>query len=160
MRGRASWRCPGDPVAAAGTVSGGPMPKRTRGTLMSRGLGKLQRHIKALIEAQNERFHRECEADPEGDIPDCHFALTWSDIRKSLFVGPGFVIIDKPSPALERAAKRALHTLWKRKEIGRIRGHRYFYMPIEAWNEGFSPESEKQLKAVLERMAANEEHAA
>jgi hypothetical protein len=126
---------------------------------MSRGLGKLQRQIKALIEAQNERFHRECDADPEGDGPDCHFGLYWSDIRRSLFevAGPAFLIIKKPSPALERAAKRALHTLWKRKEIGRIRiAGRYCYVPIETWNESFSPESEKQLKAALERMEISE----
>ena len=126
---------------------------------MSRGLGKLQRLIKALIEAQHERFHQECNADPEGDIPDCQFWLYWSDIRRSLFeiAGPGFLIIKKPSPALERAAKRALHTLWKRKEIGRIRiAGRYCYIPIETWNEGFSPESEKQLKAALERLETAE----
>jgi hypothetical protein len=123
---------------------------------MSRGLGKLQREIKAQIYAQYERFHRQCDADPEGDGPDCHFWLYWSDIRRSLFevAGPGFLIIKKPSPALERAAKRALFTLVMRKEIGRIRiVGRYCYVPIEAWNESFSPEAEKRLKAALERFA-------
>src|SRR5262245_16523710 len=157
MRGRDRRRCLGDPVAVARKISGGPIHKRTRGTLMSRGLGKLQRHIKALIEAQDERYRQECDADPDGERePSCSFWLYWSDIKKSLFevAGPGFLIIEKPSPALERAAKRALHTLWKRGEIGRIRDHGglYLYMPIETWNEGFSPKALAELKEALERL--------
>jgi hypothetical protein len=92
---------------------------------MSRGLGKLQRLIKALIEAQDDRFHKECEADPECDRDHDPFWLTWSDIRFVLFVDIARFDYANPIhrklwPSFERAAKRALHTLWKRGEIGRI----------------------------------------
>ena len=124
---------------------------------MSRGLGKLQRTIKALIYAQSERFDREsAAADPEGDLPDCVFWLTWTDIRFHFW--KNFDPSKKSYEdwlALERAAKRALHTLWKRGEIGRIRHHvngLYCYMPIETYNESFSPQAAESLKQALERL--------
>jgi hypothetical protein len=126
---------------------------------MSRGLGKLQRLIKALIEAQDERYRRECEADPEHCDP---FWLTWSDIRFVLFVDVvqfdyANPIHRKLWPSFERAAKRALHTLWKRGEIGRIwderNGRRFWvYMARRTYDESFSPEVGKELKAALERL--------
>jgi hypothetical protein len=126
---------------------------------MSRGLGKLQRYIKALIEAQAERFDRECEADPEGDVAECAFWLTWTDIRMRLLEDAGSDW-DKFSLAAERAAKRALHTLWKRGEIGRISDDdgpcRWLYIPKKTYDESFSAEAGKKLKAALDRMEAAE----
>jgi hypothetical protein len=126
---------------------------------MSRGLGRLQRIIKALIYAQNDYFQK-C-ADAQGDDFDGsgpQFWITWPDIRTIMADDLG----RKPSDALERAAKRALHTLLKRGEIGRIRhpaADLYCYIPIETWNECFSPEANKQAKEIFERLG-RAEHAA
>jgi predicted transcriptional regulator len=59
--------------------------------------------------------------------------------------------------AAERAAKRALHTLWKRGEVGRItvgRHNRYGYITAETYNESFSPQVMKKLREAMERMPA------
>jgi hypothetical protein len=127
---------------------------------VSRGLGKLQRTIKQLIYEQRARFEEESERIQ--DVPKCPFWLTWSDIRVRLWRDLG-----EPDPhstywlGHERAAKRALYTLWKRKEIGRIRLHeRYCYITAECWKESFSPESEEQLRQHLEKMAAAESNPA
>ena len=123
---------------------------------MSRGLGKHQRDIKRFIEKQKELFRQHSDAvgdDYDGTGPV--FWTTWSDIRISFFEylksnnwiwGPD----DPKWRAQERAAKRALYTLCKRGEIGRIQlGNHFVYMSAETYNEGFSPESEAKLKEAM-----------
>jgi hypothetical protein len=122
---------------------------------MSRGLGKLQRIIKGLVEAQSKAFDKVCAASDDGPPNDGpSFWLTWSEIRFRLFKD-GMYYYDDPSWLThERAAKRALYTLWKRGEIGRIRdGGMYWYMTAETYDESFSPEALAKLKGHLERMA-------
>jgi hypothetical protein len=128
---------------------------------MSRGLGKLQRDIKQFIEANDKRWNEECEKAGDGDPPeDCSPWVTWSDIRFRLFENgarnwPYWEAPDNPLwPPRERAGKRALHTLWKRGEIGRIHNAGcYHYMTAENYNESFSPEALAKLKKALERFA-------
>jgi hypothetical protein len=122
---------------------------------VSRGLGKLQRVIKRLVEAQGKRFRKECDRldrEASGGAPKSHFGLTWNEIGWRLYKAA-----DRNwSHAQDRAAKRALHTLWKRGEIGRIRNPgsgQYLYMTVETYNESFSPKAGAELKASLERLA-------
>jgi hypothetical protein len=86
------------------------------------------------------------------------FWLTWTDIRFRLYedhISEGDTW--HKWLALERAAKRALHTLWKRGEIGRKwderNGRRFWiYMARKTYDENFSPKIGQELKAALERL--------
>src|SRR5262249_30586059 len=107
--------------------------KCTRGTLnhegtMSRGLGKLQRFIKAQIYRAEHEYKRESailfarmkldpKFDPDENSVKCFFAYWW-DVRHWVEENEEF----NPGPyrmseSLERSTKRALHTLVKRGEI-------------------------------------------
>ena len=83
---------------------------------------------------------------------DRDFWTTWSDIRLSLFkyLKDQSLIWGPDDPkwlAQERAAKRALYTLCKRGEVGRIQqGNHFVYMSAETYNDGFSPKAMAELK--------------
>jgi hypothetical protein len=122
---------------------------------MSRGLGRLQSAVLKLIEGQSEAFEKHCaEAGDDWNGGGPHFWLTWSDIRLAVYRAyheAGGDYHDKAWLSLERSLKRALHTLVKRKLVGRDRMFcpqvmDYCYMPYEVWHEGFSPEADRKLR--------------
>ena len=130
--------------------------KRTRGTLMSRGLGKLQRFIKEQIYRAEREYDRERvalegrrrvilqrlgrdhfnrgERDPFDDGVK-RWVVYWWDVRRWVDQNPAF----NPDPeqyrlseALECSAKRALHGLVQRGEIVQDREGKYAtYYTIE-----------------------------
>lgn len=99
---------------------------------MSRGLGKLQRFIKAQIHRAEREYHVEAQclrAAGRDVVDDCErtFVLTWPDIRYLIEENQDFNPDGPDGPyriskSLERSAKRALHLLVKRGEIARWRG--------------------------------------
>jgi hypothetical protein len=126
---------------------------------MSKGLGKMQRYILALVEAQEAAHEKAANDDPEGDkLADWpRFWITWPEIRNRAYED------FRPSDwnqwrAIERSAKRALLTLWRQKKVGRIHDDRwrcYFYMTAATYDENFTPERPKRLLAkALERTLA------
>ena len=129
---------------------------------VSRGLGRHQRNIKRFIEKQDELFRQHCLGD-DYDSTGPVFWTTWTDIRISFFEylksnkwiwGPN----DPKWLAQERAAKRALYTLCKRGEIGRIqRGDHFIYMAAQTYNEGFSPQAQAELKEILANLGKPDE---
>ena len=62
------------------------------------------------------------------------------------------------SPSLQRSAKRALHRLVERGEIGReSHPDGSHYMTKETYEENFSPKATEQLKAAIEQVERQEE---
>jgi hypothetical protein len=142
---------------------------------MSRGLGRLQRFIKAQIYRADREYRRESVAmngrrkiDPALDPLDegtRNFWLTWPDIRYLIEENPEF----NPgpyriSPSLERSAKRALQLLVERGEIARLRGgysgYLNQYVTKEIYQRTFSPEAMRgftpeQIEAAMEELAHN-----
>jgi hypothetical protein len=116
-----------------------------------------------LVDGQDEHWRK--ESDRAEGTPGFPFWLTWSDIRLHLYkVQHDYPGCEPPRPAndlawlaLERAAKRALHTLVKRGEIGRIReSNGYWYMSAKTYNESFSPQAMKELREAFERFEQSE----
>ena len=90
---------------------------------MSRGLGKLQREVKTVVEEYDEWFYGEYVhlGQPVDDAP----WLTWPIIRNRYFQQRGldFSTIGRryAHESLERGMKRALKKLVDRGEVGRVR---------------------------------------
>jgi hypothetical protein len=93
---------------------------------MSRGLGSLQRFIKEQIYRKDGEYRAEqdrLDAEGSDDGPEGRFWLFWWEIKWLISDDPA---LNKDAPkyrmsrSMERSAKRALHSLYKRGEVARI----------------------------------------
>ena len=122
---------------------------------MSRGLGRLQRNLKAMIYEQHECWLKEFERRADADeMPEGQFWLTWPEIKYLIKLDMGLDPEAKLDPSFERSLKRALHLLLKRGEVRKIPGMPGVscYITKECHEECFSLEADRKLLAALERL--------
>jgi hypothetical protein len=126
---------------------------------MSRGLGRFQRNIKAMIYGVDAWWREECakaEAEEREPADGYRYWVLWPEIKATVKDDLGLSPEDKLPPSLERSLKRALHSLVKRGEIGKMPdlppGSLAHYITKECYDESFSPKALRQLKEAMSRM--------
>ena len=124
---------------------------------MSRGLG---RFIKEQIYKADREYRAEedaLRAAGSDESPKHRFWLGWWEIKHRIEADPELNPGSELSPSLQRSAKRALHRLVERGEIGReSHPDGSHYMAKETYEENFSPKATEQLKAAIEQVERQE----
>jgi len=127
---------------------------------MSRGL---ERFIKEQIYKADREYRAEedaLRAAGSDESPKHRFWLGWWEIKHRIEAEPKLNPGPELSPSLQRSAKRALHRLVERGEIGReSHPDGSHYMTKETYEENFSPKATEQLspKATEQLKAAIEQ---